>query len=196
MQRMIEIFKSNKGYARMKELKEEGIHTRVIVVGVRKGIIEKIKPGLYKLIHYPFDENESFASVCRANERAVIALLSAASYYELTTYDPPEIYVAVPHNTDKFELAYPPMKVYYYIDKYYQPGITEIQTESGKIKVYTKEKTIVDLFRYSNKLGEDVALECLKTYLRSKNRKVNLLADTAQKTGMYKKMEAYIKGAL
>ena len=139
-----------------------------------QSIIEKIKPGLYKLTDYPFDENENFASVCRANERAVIALLSAASYYELTTYDPPEIYVAVPNNTDKFELVYPPIKVYYFIDKYYQPKIDEINTESGKIKIYTKEKTIVDLFRYKNKLGEDVALESLKTYLKSRDRKVNL----------------------
>ena len=196
MERMIKIFEKNKGFARMKELKEAGIQTRVIAEGVRNSIIEKIKPGLYKLIDYQFDENESFASVCRANKRAVIALLSAASYYELTTYDPPEIYVVVPHNTDKFKLAYPPVKIYYFIEKYYIPGIEEIETASGKISIYSKEKTIIDLFRYKDKLGEDVALECLKTYLRSKNRRVNLLGDMSQKMGMYKKMEAYIKGAL
>ena len=180
----------------MKGLKKAGIHTRVIAAGVQNGIIEKVKPGLYKLLDFPFDENESFVSVCKANKQAVIALLSAASYYELTTYDPPEIYVVVPHNTDRFELAYPPVKVYYFIDKFYIPGISEIETASGKIKIYSKEKTIVDLFRYKDKLGEDTALECLKTYMRLKNRKVNKLGEMAQKTGMYNKMEAYIKGAL
>jgi predicted transcriptional regulator of viral defense system len=196
MEKMIEIFEKHKGFAQMKELKDAGIHTRVISQAVKEGKIEKIKPGLYKLVEYNFDEHESFASVCNANRRAVICLLSAASHYELTTYDPSEIYVAVPHNTDKFILDYPPIKVYYFIDKFYKAGIEELDTTSGKVKIYSREKTIIDLFRYLNKLGEDVALESLKTYLRSKEKKVNIIADMAFKLGVYKTMEPFIKGAL
>ncbi len=196
MEKMLQIFERNRGYARMKELKDSAVHTRTISAALEEGKIEKVKPGLYKLIDYPFDENESFVSVCRSNKRAVIALLSAASYYTLTTYDPSEIYVAVPHNTDKFELKYPPIKVYYFIDRYYSPGIEEIETAGGTIKIYSKEKTVIDLFRYKEKLGEDMALESLKTYLRSKERKINLLSEMAYKIGMYRKIEAYIKGAL
>lgn len=196
MEKMIEIFESHKGFAQMKELKEAGIHTRIISQAVKEGVIEKVKPGLYKLVDYAFDGHESFASVCNANKRAVICLLSAASHYEFTTYDPSEVYVAVPHNTDKFILDYPPIKVYYFIDKFYQTGIEELETESGTVKIYSKEKTVIDLFRYLNKLGEDVALESLKTYLRSKGKKVNVLADMASKLGVYKTMEPFIKGAL
>lgn len=196
MEKIEEIFQKNKGFARMQEMRNAGIQTRDIASALEKGIIEKIKPGLYKLVDYPFDEHESFVSVCKANKRAVICLLSAASYHELTTYDPSEIYVAVPHHTDKFIFEYPPIKVYYFIDKYYQTGIEEINTPSGVVKIYNKEKTLIDLFRYQNKLGEDVALESLKTYLRSKGKKVNVLADMAIKLGIYKTMEPFIKGAL
>lgn len=196
MKKLIEIFEKSNGFARMKELKEAGIHTRIIAQAVQNGVIDKVKPGLYKLINYQFDEHESFSRVCRANKRAVICLLSSASYYELTTYDPPDIYVAIPHNSDKFILKYPRIKVYYYINKFYRTGIEELRTESGIVKIYSKEKTVIDLFRYINKLGEDVTLESLKTYLRSEDKKVSMLADMAVKLGVYKKLEPFIKGAL
>ncbi|MCF8241432.1 MAG: type IV toxin-antitoxin system AbiEi family antitoxin domain-containing protein [Melioribacteraceae bacterium] len=196
MTNLEEIFEKNKGFARMKEMREAGIQTRDITRAAEHGIIEKVKPGLYKLISYSFDENESFAAVCNANKKAIICLLSAAAFYELTTFIPSEVYTAFPMNTPRFNINYPPCKVYYFKGIKYELGIEEIETGSGKIKIYSKEKTIVDLFRYKNKLGEDMALESLKTYMRSKNKKIGLLADTAQKLKMYKKMEAYIKGGM
>ncbi|MCI0516068.1 hypothetical protein L0128_22885 [candidate division KSB1 bacterium] len=37
------------------------------------------------------------------------------------------------------------------------------------------------MFRYQNKLGEDIALEALKNYLRRKDANVNKLLDLAVK---------------
>ncbi len=196
MQDIIEIFEKNKGFARMGELKAKGIHTRRIAQAVKEGIIERIKPGLYKLVDYPWDEHESFADVCNANKNAVICLLSAASYYELTTFDPSEIYVAVPHNTDKFVIKYPPINVYYFIGKYYKPGIEIMDTPSGKIKIYNREKILVDLFRYMKKLGEDVALESLKTYMGSRDKNLAKLHEYSVVCAVKDKMEPFIKSML
>jgi len=197
MKDLIQIFKKNNGYARMIEMKEAGIHTRNIARAVDEGIIEKIKPGLYKLVNYPWDENGSYADVCNANKKAVICLLSAASYYEITTFNPSEIYVAVPNNTDKFILKYPPIHVYYFSDRYYKSGIDIIKTKSGSIRIYNKEKTIGDLFRYMNKLGEDIAVESLKEYLRDrKNRNISQLLEYSEICGVKKKIEPMIKAIL
>ncbi|MCJ7552532.1 MAG: hypothetical protein MUO34_01495 [Ignavibacteriaceae bacterium] len=197
MNEIIKIFKKNKGYARMIELKNAQIHTRRIALAVESGIIEKIKPGLYKLVNYPHDEHESFVEVCHANKKAVICMLSAASYYELTTFNPTEIYVAVPNNTDKFVLNYPPIKVYYFADSYYSPGIETLKTKSGTVKIYNKEKTIGDLFRYINKIGEDIAVESLKTYLNNrKERNIPKLLEYSEICGVKKKIEPMIKAIL
>jgi predicted transcriptional regulator of viral defense system len=197
MNNIIEIFKENKGYARMLELKKAHIHTRNIAQAVKEGIIEKIKPGLYKLIDYSWDEHGSFADVCSSNKKAIICLLSAASYYELTTFNPSEIYVAVPNNTDKFNLKYPPIHVYYFADSYYKPGIDTIKTKSGIIRIYNKEKTIGDLFRYMAKLGEDVAVESLKEYLKNrKDRDIPKLLEYSDICGVKKKIEPMIKAIL
>jgi len=192
----VEIFKQNKGYAQMLELKKKGVHTRTVAKAVFEGIIEKVKPGIYKLVDYPWDEHAGFADVCIANRKAVICLLSAASYYELTTFNPPEIYVAVPNNTANFKLEYPPMKVYYFVNKYYEPGIETLDTKSGKVNIYNREKTICDLFRYINKIGEDVTLESLKTYMHSKKRNIAKLFRYAEICGVKNNVELIVKGVL
>ncbi len=168
MNKIIQIFNKHKGYSRMKELRDAGIQTRDIAYALEEGVITKIKPGLYRLVNYPWDEHSSFADVCIANKKAVICLLTAASYYELTTFIPTEIDVAVPNNTDKFNLIYPPIKVYYYSDSYYGQGIERMYTKSGVVNIYNREKTIADLFRYKKKMGEDLVVESLKEYMRNR----------------------------
>jgi predicted transcriptional regulator of viral defense system len=197
MNDMIKIFKRNKGYARMIEMKNNHIHTRTIAKAVNDGIIEKVKPGLYKLVDYPWDEHGSFADVCNSNKRAVICLLSAADYYHLTTFNPSEVYVAVPNNTDKFVLRYPPIRLYYFANTYYSPGIESQETKSGTIRIYNKEKTIGDLFRYINKIGEDIAVESLKEYLKNrKERSIPKLLEYAEMCGVRKKIEPMVKAIL
>ena len=196
MKKLEKIFRDRNGFARMKELKSEGIQTRDIAKALKESIIEKVKPGLYKLIDYPWDEYESFASICRAEKKAVICLVSAAAHYELTTENPSEVYVAVPRNTPRFRLEYPPVNLYYFNQKRYEIGIEVLNTTSGIVKIYSMEATIVDLFRYINKLGEDVALETLKNYMNKNDRNINKLAEVADQIGVYKKMEAFVKGAI
>ncbi len=197
MKNIVKIFRKNNGYSRMKELRDAGIQTRDIAEAVKESIIEKVKPGLYKLIDYPWDEHSSFADVCNSNRKAVICLLSAASYFELITFNTSEVYVAVPNNTDKYYLKYPPIKVYFFADSYYGYGIETFQTKSGTIRIYNMEKTIGDLFRYVNKIGEDMALESLKEYLKNKKR-MNLpkLLEYSEICGVKKKIEPMIKAIL
>ena len=164
----------------MKDLKAEGFHTRKIKSAHKEGLIDKIKPGLYKLADYPWNEESELVDVCRAKESAVICLTSALEYYGLTTFSPKEITVAVPHNTDKFVLEYPPIQVFYFPSRFYQPGIEKIETQSGPIRIYNVEKTICDMFRYRKRLGEDLALEGLKNYLKRQTSRIHKLRKYAE----------------
>ncbi len=196
MDKLISIFKKHSGYARMKDIKETGIHTRNISKALFDGTIEKIKPGLYKLIDYPWDEHSSFFDICQSKNSAVICLSSALEYYGLTTFIPGEITVAVPHNTDKFQLDYPPIRVFYFSDNFYKVGIRKINIGKGVFKIYNQEKTIADMFRYRKKLGEDIALEGLKNYLKQKDANINKLREYAEicqvKTTMFPYLKALV----
>ena len=193
MESLSKIFKKHNGYARMQELRNQKIHSRVIVKAIEEGIIEKVKPGLYKLVDYPWDEHGSFADVCNSHNKAVICLTSAASYYDLTTFNPSYLTVAVPHNTPSFKLEYPPIQVYYFPHKYYETGINEIDTKSGFIKIYNREKTICDLFRYQTKIGDDIVIETLKNYLKLKKRDINKLFEYAETLRVREKILPYVK---
>ena len=67
-------------------------------------------------------------------------------------------------------LNYPPIKIFYFRERFYNPGIEMIKTKYGEIKIYNKEKTVCDMFRYRNKLGEELAMQALKNYLEQKRK--------------------------
>src|SRR5690606_31611080 len=99
--------------------------------------------------------------------------------------------------TPNFKLEYPPVQVYYFPDKYYKSGIEEVETNSGTIRIYNREKTIGDLFRYINKTGEDIAVESLKEYLKNrKERSIPKLLEYAEICGVKKKVEPMVKAIL
>ena len=193
MKKVKNYFKGRRKYARMKDMKESGIHTREISQAVREGVIEKVKPGLYKMRNSRFDEYSGFVDITKAKKTAVICLTSALAYHELSTINPDTITVAVPMNTDKFKLDYPPIRVYYFPESLYPIGIEEKRTSSGKFRIYNAEKTVCDMFRYRNKLGEDLALEGLKNYLKRKDGSITRLMDYAVKCRVKTIVQPYLK---
>ncbi len=195
MDKIINYFRKNNGYARMRELKLEGFPTREIKRLLQEGKLEKIKAGLYKL---PFTAGEnfshpSFVDISVAFPKSVICLLSAAEYHELTTQNPSTIYAAIPKSVKPPKIIYPPTKFFFWTENAYKTGIMEITTRVGKIKIYDKEKTICDLFRYRNKLGEDVAIEALKTYLLSTNFNLHKLREYSKILNVQKVITPFIK---
>jgi predicted transcriptional regulator of viral defense system len=169
----------NGGYARMKDFKSQHFSTVEIKRYVENGTLEKIKSGLYRLseIEFPDHVNMGFIDVSKAVNNSVICLISALDYYELTTFNPSKIYIAVSHNKQAPKIDFPPVKVYYFRERFYKPGIELIETPYGKIKIYNKEKSVCDMFRYRKKLGEDLALEGLKNYVKSRNSDLNKLRE-------------------
>jgi predicted transcriptional regulator of viral defense system len=193
MNRLIKYIEE-RGYVRMKELKEAGFHTRSISALLKEGKIEKVKPGLYKVPNFESpDYFTSFLDVAKAVPKGVICLMSATSYYELSTVNPSEVFIAIPLAEKPQKIEYPPVRVFYWPERNYNLGIEEIRTPSGIIKMYDKEKTVCDLFRYRNKLGEDIALEALKNYLRLKTFDLNKLRIYSEKMRIKTILAPYIK---
>lgn len=195
MDKIITYFKKHGGYARMKDLKAASIHTREIARLVHENIIEKVKPGLYRLSDLPQEDNipVSFIDVCHAIPKGIVCLLSALEFHDLTTFNPPEIYIAIPNSERGTKLEYPPVRVYFFRNRFYNLGIETFVTSSGEVRIYNQEKTICDMFRYRNKLGEDVALEGLKNYLKSKHADIQKLTEYAERCQVKTIILPYIK---
>lgn len=170
MDKITEYIKSSGGYARMRDLRAAGFQTRDISALVSRGRIERVKPGLYRLAEHDISgEHTGIVEVCRAIPEGIICLLSALDFHGLTTYNPSEIHVAIPHGAKPPRLFYPPIKPFFFRERFYTPAIESVRIQAGEIRVYGKEKTICDMFRYRRKLGEDLAMEALKEYLKLKD---------------------------
>ena len=179
--KIITILKKKNGYARMKDFKSAGIRPDTIKKYTENNTLEKIKPGLYKLSGIDLIEgvNPGFLDISKAVKDGVICLVSALEYYDLTTFNPSEIHICIPHNQRMPKIIYPPTKVYYFRKRFYEAGIDYIKTPHGVIKIYNREKTICDMFRYRKSLGNDLALEGLKNYLNSKQADLYKLREFA-----------------
>ena len=177
MEKILLHIKNNGGFASMKDLKEAKFHTRDISALVEQKIINRIKPGFYRLADFNFfkNVNVSLLSVCRAEPHSVICLISALDYYEMTDFNPSEIYYAIPHSQKKRSISYPPVKTFFFRERFYTPGIEVVKTDYGDLRIYNKEKTVCDMFRYRNKLGEDLAMQALKNYLKQTKKSIPTL---------------------
>jgi len=191
MNRLSQYFKKH-GFATMKELKAVGFQTRDVRALVDNETIAKIKPGLYKQADLDIDDS-SLIEVCKAVPKGVICLVSALEYHELSTINPNQIHISIPHSKKSVPIIYPPTIFYFFRESHYVLGIDEIPTKYGNIKIYNAEKTICDMFRYRNKLGEDLALEGLKNYLKRNDAKINKLWEYAVKCRVKTILHPYIK---
>ena len=175
-----QIFKKGAGYVTFGEMKKMGFHPRDIAGMVKSGDILVIKRGLYKNPNVDQGAYQGFFDLAIAEPRGVICLLSALSYYELTTFNPSIISMALPRHVRFPKVFYPPVEFYYFSDTQFESGREEVKAKGIIFKIYCREKTICDCFRYRNKIGLDAAKEGLTRYLKLKNRNIEKLLQFAQ----------------
>lgn len=91
----------------------------------------------------------------------VLCLLSALRFHDLTTQNPFEIWLAV-GNRWQPKVDNLPLHIMHFTGESFQIGVEEHVIVGGAIRVYNPAKTVVDCFKYRNKIGLDVALEALR----------------------------------
>lgn len=168
-----EAFMRQKGYLRTAEATRLGIHPRTLYSMHESGHVEQVSRGLYRLAELPPPGNPDLVSVALKVRGAVICLISALSFYELTTQIPHQVYVAIERGAEPPRLRFPPLRVFWFSGAVYSDGIVTHQVDGVPVRIYSPEKTIADCFKYRNKIGLDVAIEALKTYRRRRHTKID-----------------------
>lgn len=189
------LFQQQNGIARTKDIVRLGITTYIIRKLVDKGDLIRIKQGLYRKADFQQKYgNDEFVEASKLVPKGVICLLSALSYYELTTYNPWEHYIAIPRDSKKPKLPdYPPIKIIYFSENQYKTGITETEIEGVNVNIYDREKTICDIVRYRDRLGMDIAKEGLQNYLQSPHKNINKLMIYAEKLRIRTVLQTYLE---
>ena len=159
-----EIFRKHGGQLRMSEAIKRGI-SRYMLYSLRDtGVIEQVSRGIYRLVELPPISNPDLVTVSLRFPSAVICLVSALAYHEITTQIPHDVSVAVPRDSRMPSLDYPPIRAHRFSNASYKFGIVEHRIDGVPVKIYSPEKTLADCFKFRNKIGMDVVLEALKLY--------------------------------
>lgn len=157
----------NKGYLRPADLDAIGAPRVVLTRLTANGMLVKVERGLYSLPQTGINENESLMIVAAKVPQAVICLLSALQFHELTTQLPRQVWIAMPRGSHMPRLDYPPLRMVQFSSETYVNGIETHEQGKVPIRVYSAAKTIADCFKHRNTVGLDVALEALKDGLSS-----------------------------
>ena len=177
----------------MQELKEKGFTQYKVSKLVDQGKLTKLNKSFYENMTYSGEESDLYYVQAYA-PRGVICLLSAAVYYNLTTFIPESVDVAIPRKTKVSTMPYwPQMNVHYYTDDRYELGITTVKEGGNEFRIYDAEKTVVDIVFYREKVGIEETKEILVNYLKRKDRNLNRLLKYAQLMKCGNAMRQYLE---
>ncbi len=166
--RVYDIFCRAGGILRTAEALRAGVHPRDLYALRDAGILERVSRGVYRLADLPPPAEPDLFTVAARIPKAVIALISALHYHGLTTEIPHEVSIALPQGTSRPRLDWPPLRVYRFSGAMFTSGIEAHDRDGLRLRVYDPAKTVVDCFRFRNRLGIDVALEALRTGLAAR----------------------------
>ena len=151
------------GLISARDVEAAGLHTQALTRLMRAGKLERVAPGLYQLPdpEYKLTEHRGLILASAAAPSGVICLLSALQFHGIGTQLPRQVWMALPRKTRAPAIEYPPLRVVRFSGEAFTAGIEEYTLEGQTVRVYDVAKTVVDCFKFRNKIGMDVALEAL-----------------------------------
>ncbi len=176
----IEIFRQHNGILRTAEAIKLGIHPAHLYKLRDEGVLESLGRGVFRLTSMPDFSEPDLVLVAKRIPLGVICLISALSYYELTTQIPHFVYVALPRTSRMPRSNYPPLRFFWYSKRSYEAGVETISVSGFPVKIYSIEKTLADCLKFRQKIGMDVVLEALKEYWRKGRTDLDKLYDYAK----------------
>ena len=184
------------GAVRPADLEAAGFSRMWLTRLQRRGLIERVRRGLYVAADAEWTERHSFAEVALQAPGGVICLLSALNYHGLTTQLPFEVWLAIDRKARVPKAMSLQVRVMRFSGVALTTGVEEHVIEGVPVRIFGPAKTVVDCFRYRNKIGLDVALEALRDCYRMRLVTIDELWDCADRLRAGAVMRPYIESLL
>ena len=191
----IRVIKTNKGIIKANTAIKKHIHPRILYNLKNKGVLEQISYGLYKLKQNKISHSD-FVTVALRAPNGVICLISALAFHNLTTQIPHKVWVAIKRGTHRARINYPPVFVHQFSNRSFAEGADKYTFDKIPVKIYDPEKTIVDCFKFRNKIGMNVVLEALAFYRERKTFNPEKLTKYAKICRVENIMKPYIESII
>lgn len=147
---------------------------------LRKGLVRREGRGLYVAAEHPYTSEYTLAQVAKRVPQAVVCLLSALQFHQITTQVPHEVWIALPEKARIPRLDYPKVRVVRFSEAMLNYGVVDHEIAGVLVRITSPARTVVDCFRYRNKVGLDVAIEALRDAVQSRKAKVDEILRAAE----------------
>lgn len=184
------------GIIRTRDAIQAGIHPRTLYQLRGSGALEVISRGVYRLTDQDQVSDPDLVIIAKRVPHAVICLVSALAYHDITTQIPHAVSIALPKGAETPRVDYPPISVHRFSEAALKEGIETHQIDGVPIKVYCLEKTLADCFKFRNKIGMDIVLEALKFYKARKKFNLEKLIMYAKVCRVQNIMRPYLEATL
>ena len=181
------------GIVRPRDVEQAGISREYLRRLYLSGKLIRISRGLYALPDTLTSEFSTLAEVSKRAPNAVICLLTALQFHNLTTQAPHQVWIAIENKQRKPKFDYPPIELFRFTGQAFNFGVEMHTVNSVEIKVYSPVKTVADCFKFRNKIGLDVAIESLRETWRSKKATMDELWEAAKVCRVSNIMRPYLE---
>lgn len=194
-QKAIMLFREYGGILRTSEAIRLGINPKTFYAMRSQRLIEMMSRGVYRLVDEMLVTDQiDFTLVIKRLPKGIICLISALAFHELTSQIPHYVYVAYQQGWRQPKSDYPPVKIFRYSKNSFEVGIEYHEFNGIQVPVYSAAKTVVDCFKFRNKIGLDVAVDALKNYWHKyKKSTADELVEYARICRVDKVMKPYIE---
>lgn len=184
------------GIVRLRDLVAEGISPETVSRLVREGVVIRQARGIYQAADAPLDARHMLAEAATLAPKAVICLGSALQFHDLTLQRPSAVWMAIDRVGWKPTASYPPMRFVRFSHPLLGEGVEHHTIEGAVVSVFDAAKSVVDCFRYRNKLGLDLALEGLREGVRRRAFTVDQLTTYASHARIWNVMRPYVEATV
>jgi predicted transcriptional regulator of viral defense system len=178
---------------RARDVVEHGLPTIALTRLVQAGKLQRVARGLYGVPGAKTGEHRSLAEVSARIPKGVVCLLSALRVHEIGTQAPFEVWLAIPLHMVTPRLDQPAIRVVRMSDEALTEGVERRNIDGVKVPVFSAARTVVDCFRFRNKIGLDVALEALRDGWRQRKFTIDDLWRHATRGRVANVMRPYIE---
>jgi predicted transcriptional regulator of viral defense system len=178
---------------RARDVAEHGLPTIALTRLVQAGKLQRLARGLYGVPGAKISEHRSLAEVSARIPKGVVCLLSALRVHEIGTQAPFEVWLAIPLHMARPRLDQPAIRVVRMSGEALAEGVERRNIDGVKVPVFSAARTVVDCFRFRNKIGLDVALEALRDGWRQRKFTMDDLWRHATRGRVANVMRPYIE---
>lgn len=181
------------GVLRPRDLAPHNIPREYLTRLHTQGMLDRPARGIYVLADAEMDGHQSLLEGCKRVPHGVVCLLSALRFHNLTTQARFEVWLGIDAKARLPKVEYPPLRIVRFSGPALSACIEQHVIRGVTVRVTNPARTVVDCFKYRNKVGLDVALEALRDCQRKRKATMDDIHRVAQARRMANVMRPYLE---